>query len=336
MFLAQMLERGVLMRNVRIAVAALMAATLVSCSPYNYSKSINDFSNGVSGLTGAVEGGHQASQEDAVAIGRRKLVYNQQQVTFSASCNNGGVSKPGEPPCVVMAVGGASDTRNTPAPGPRTVRVSKALAGYAQGLKAISNASDRTEFDAEVAKLKKSLEALAALVPGLGVGGAAAIGGGINLLGWLVGTGLDLQRYETLRKTVTLVNSPVGANDQRPLDTLGGAMLIELLQMQTDRRNVLFAEAAEIRRGLGPGLGEPTYRARLADLEDVLAKLEAVRKSDPTAAVEGMVAAHDALAKALNDPGNQAEAVAKAVGEFGDRVNAVVAATSSKASKSKN
>lgn len=210
------------------------------------------------------------------------------------------------------------------------------MAGYAQGLKAISNASDRTEFDAEVAKLKKSLEALAALVPGLGVGGAAAIGGGINLLGWLVGTGLDLQRYETLRKTVTLVNSPVGANDQRPLDTLGGAMLIELLQMQTDRRNVLFAEAAEIRRGLGPGLGEPTYRARLADLEDVLAKLEAVRKSDPTAAVEGMVAAHDALAKALNDPGNQAEAVAKAVGEFGDRVNAVVAATSSKASKSKN
>ena len=309
------------MKIFRSLLIAALLAILTNCSPYNYSKEVGDFDKSVTGLTTSVTSGQQALAQDAANSRRRDLIYSQRAVTFPPSCSPG-TRRAGndEPPCSVYSVGG---TPSPAEPAPIPERLSDtlvALKGYTSGLAAVTKASDRAELDVEVGKLSKSIAGLISAVPGTGTVAAPVVSAAINVFGWLVGTAFDQQRFGTLKNAVNLVDRPAGPTDEKPMVVIAGLLDVSIAGIVAKRRNQLFADAAVVRAKIGPGIGEETYRTRLADLESILAKLEELRRSDPSAAAQGLATTHKALVDAVNHPRLDMEALVKALGDFKDKV----------------
>lgn len=296
-----------------------MAAAVASCSPYNYAKEVGDFDKSASGLATSVTSGHQAVLDDVAASRRRDLIYNQRRVTFPPSCGvDTGLPKDA-PPCAVYRVGGSPIIENPDAIPPKLSAALADLKDYTAALAAVTKASDREELNAAVDKLAKAIGGLAAVVPGGGVAAGTIATAGVNVFGWLVGTALDEQRYLALRDAVRLVDKPIGPTNAKPMDVLSKLIEADLKKLISKRAEQLYSDAADVRAKIGPGIGEDNYRARLTDLEAILAKLEALRKSDPTAARD-LATTHKALVDAVNDPKLDLGKLVKELGEFKDKV----------------
>lgn len=313
------------MGNLRSVVLAVLLATLSGCSPYGFSKEVGDLDSSVSGLTASVNSGHQSLLNDTAASKRRDLIYHQRRVAIPPSCRQQpGRATEGDPPCLAFAVGGTPIPAD-PAPiAPKLKTMLAALKDYTSALAAVTKASDRAEFDKEVATLSKSIQGLVAAT-GVGATAAPVIGVGINLFGWLVGTALDQQRYEALRKAVDYVDKPLD-NGEKPMQVFANALGTSLTALTLRRRNQLLADADLVRAKIGPGMSEETYRARLADLELLLANVDALRKTDPMAAAQGLAKAHEELVKAVNNPKIDFAQLVKTLGDLKEKVSALQSA----------
>ncbi|WP_428671100.1 hypothetical protein [Reyranella sp.] len=310
---------------VRAILLTAMLAALWGCSPYGYSSQIGDLDKSVTGLANSVKSGHEALISDTTNGRNLDLIYRQRPVALSPSCTPGTVrSSPKDLPCAAYKVGGSPEELADPSPIPPKLKAMLAgLKDYTAALAAVTKASDRTDFTTAVGKLSASASAFVGAAAGPGTVVAPIVAAGINLAGWLVGTSLDIQRFQALRDAVNRVDKPVAPTNEKPMDIFAAELSVHLTSLVGKRRTRLYLAAHVIRAELGPGLGPETYKARLADLGAVLATYEGLRLSDPEGAAKALPAAHAALVEAVNNPKLDIGALMQALGDLKDKVTAL-------------
>jgi hypothetical protein len=295
-----------LARVIASSVALFVAA---GCSPYVYKQEIDGFATGVKDLATAYNDGRTfvaARDTDDVDA---KWTQARAPLTIAA-CEFRDSGSPGTVECVLHQV-----AQPVPGPSPLAVAVRdaapvvKALSDYSSALAAVANAADREALTAAQAKFKTAVQGLAKEAAGTTV---PAVGPAVDLFSALTAALLDQQRYDILRSGVGAARVPVADLGNALAGTLGGIWMVRASELR-DAANV------EV-RNLGTGAD---YAARLKKARERVAALEALRAKNPAAAATGMVAAHDALAKALADDSRQVEAVATAVGAFATQAKAV-------------
>lgn len=326
-YLRQALELGGFMGIRKGLLAASICAAVGACSPYNYSKEISAFSTGVDGLATSVTAGHDELVNDEYANRKQDLILNRRAVALSTTCGDGaGTSAKDAQPCAVQGIGVKSDPLD-PDPIPEDItKELKYLKQYAQALAAVTKASDRNDYQAAVGQLSNAVKNLVAVVPGYGTAAAPVVAAGINVFGWLVGTALDEQRYETLKKAVTLLETPIGDPKEKPMHLLAAGLDGQLTAITRERQIALRKGALALRQRLGPNLDQKTYQERYTELEAIVTVMESLRKSDPSGAAKGLETTHKALSDALNDPKRQLDTLPAELGTFVDKVSALQAA----------
>ena len=176
----------------------LVLLSLGACSPYPFSKEVSGISTGVDQVSTGFTAGYAALMADRAASAQYQLTARRSKASLAASCGVPvGKSPDSQLPCVVFPAG------DTP-PGLTKVEQKRdkimgtltGLQNYAHALAAVTNAADRAAYDAAVAQLSGAVGALAknadAAAPGLSTIAPAAV----NLVGWVVGTALDQQRFD--------------------------------------------------------------------------------------------------------------------------------------------
>jgi hypothetical protein len=323
----------------RLTWLLLLCAT--GCSPYNYSKEVSDFSTGVDKLSTAFTSGYDGLEGDHASTLQVKAADTRAPLTLSPSCGAPYNAKDNSDPCGLVFRGPPPKPTNEEAILAKeradTLVAVKVLKDYAKALAAVTNAADRADYDSAVGKLASSVTSLVAAAGAAMPAAAAAAplaGAAVNLFGWLVGTALDEQRFETLKTAVNEVNKPLpGSTDankdqRRPIhivtDTLGKG----LAALRDARQVVLYKEADMQAKGLNGSLSDPAYKQRMSDTQTTLAALNALRKADPKGAAKDLAKAHDELVTAVNDPSRSRASLAKAIGDFVDKVSSVQAAMS--------
>lgn len=315
------------MDKLRVFGLATMFAILSACSPYSYSKQVGEFATSVNSLTNSVTSGHDALVADTAATRRIDMVYKQKAVALSPSCQPGTVPPvKDDPPCLAYPADGNAKIEDPYPIHPNLQKSILLLKGYAGGLAAVTNANDRTEFNTAFGKLAKSVSGLVSAVPGAGPAAGAIAAAGINVFAWIVGTSLDIERFRALRDAVNEVDKPVGTRHEKPIVVIAKAFQETLISLSGSRRNELYLQATTIREQMVGPMSPETYKARLADLESVLAIYEGLRRLDPKAAANGLVEAHTALVDAVNNPKLDLAALVQSLGEFKDKVSALEAA----------
>jgi hypothetical protein len=176
-----------------------------------------------------------------------------------------------------------------------------------------------------VAQLSGSVGALAknadAAAPGASIVAPAAV----NIVGWLFGTALDQQRFESLKAGVTAVGT-ASPGQKAPIATVATTLGAGLVALSDQRVAIVRSEVNIRRRRLAPTLSDADYRQGLNDLEAAVTVLHGLRQTDPQATAQALVEAHARLLDAINDPGRNYPSLLKAVGDFADQASALQAA----------
>jgi hypothetical protein len=292
---------------------------LAACSPYSYPKEVSAISTGVDQLSDGFTSGYAALAADRTAQVQLDLTSARAKVTLPKSCSN----PQSQLPCTLYRFGGTEPTLSAiEQDRDKTMVALGVLKDYAHALAAVTNAADRTSYDAAVAQLSGAVGALAknadAVAPGVSTVAPAIV----NIVGWLVGTALDQQRFDSLKAAITAVGTPQ-ANGNIPINTVAMTLGDGLLALSTERQTVLGNEADALVKPLGPSLSDAAYRQRLSDAQAVVVVLDGLRRADPIAAAKGLVKAHKALVAAVNDPSRNYPALLKAVGDFVDQATAL-------------
>ena len=191
-----------------------------------------------------------------------------------------------------------------------------------QALVAVTNAADRAAYNAAVAQLASTVGTIAKDAGPYGAAASTVAPAAVNLVGWIGGTALDQQRFDSLKAGVIAVSTPLpdGTTPINYVATVAGAGLYALALAQQD---VLGNELDILTRPLGPSLTDAAYRQRLSDAQAVVAVLDGLRQTDPTAAANGLIEAHKALVAAVNDPSQNYPSLVKAAGDFADQATAL-------------
>ena len=306
----------------------LLCAT--ACSPYSFQKEVSTFSGSVDELSDAVVTGYSNLQDDRAAEADLQLIRARAMLNVAPECAVpastptdfcGVFARRGRPPELF----GSADEQKARA---EALAVLPALKDYAHALAAVTNAQDRAAYDAAVSQLSDAVgnitAAANAAAPGAGIVAPAAI----NFAGWLVGTALDQQRFDSLKHAVHAVQQPIHS----VATTLGAGL--ELINDQ--RRRIIKGDIDASATPMAPSLSEADYRQQLTDLEAKLAVLNALRRSEPATAAESMAQAHEALIKAVDDPQRNYGSLVKALNDFSQKVGALrdALATAAKLGKS--
>jgi hypothetical protein len=213
---------------------------------------------------------------------------------------------------------------------PKTMAALKVLKEYAKALAAVTNATDRAAYDAAVAQLAGAVGDLAknaeVVAPGIGAVSTAAV----NVLGWMVGTALDQQRFDSLRTGINLVGKPLpddkNPDPDSPIHIVARTFGDGLEALQQARMESLTDEANALTAGLKHDLSTAAYRQRMIEAQAIVATLDAVRKADARGAAQDLADAHDKLVEAVNDPARSYSSLVTSIGSFADKVAAVHAA----------
>jgi hypothetical protein len=300
----------------------LLLFGLAACSPYSFSNEVAGFSRGVDDLSSGFTEGFAALAADRASKTQLDLIVSRAEVKRTSSCLT---PDPNSIPCELYT--GKTEPTLSEVEGlrVRTMSAVTVLRGYAHALVAVTNAADRAAYDAAVTQLSGSVGELAknadAAAPGASIVAPAAV----NLAGWVVGTALDQQRFESLKAGVNAVGTaPPGGKS--PIAKVAQALGAGLLALSQERQTVLIAEAGILQRRLKPSLSDSEYGQGLSDTQAVLNVLDGVRQADPTAAANALVDAHDELLAAVNDPKRSYASLLQAVGDFADRAAALQAA----------
>jgi hypothetical protein len=291
----------------RVMASSAAIALVAGCSPYVYKQEIDGFATGVKDLAAAYSESRvwlatrDQEKVDATWTGSRA------RLTVTA-CEFRDPGTPGPVECVLHEI-----AQPVPAPLADTAVFREvapnveALSRYSAALAAVANAADREALTAAQAKLKTAVQGFASEAAGKAV---PAVGPAVDLFSTLTATLLDQKRYDILRSGVTAAKEPVA--------DLGRTLSVALGGVWMQRATAMRRTASQDAESLGSG---SDYAARLKRLREKVAALETLRGKNPGTAATDMVAAHDALAKALADDARQVEAVATAVANFVAQAN---------------
>jgi hypothetical protein len=300
---------------------------LAACSPYDFSKEVGAFSNGVDQLSNGFTSGYAALSADRAAKLQLDLTGARAKVALASSCLVPAPSSSKDQiPCALFrfgdtppALSGIEQERD------RTMALLAVLKDYAHALVAVTNAADRTAYNAAVAQLASTVGSLAKEAGPQGAAASTVAPAAVNVIGWIVGAALDQQRFDSLKAGVIAASTPL-ANGEIPIDYVVTAAGNGLLALSKARQRVLIAEVNILMARLGPSLTDAAYRQGLSDTQAVIAVLDGLHHADPTAAAKGLVKAHEALVAAVDDPSRNYASLLKAVSDFADHAAALQSA----------
>jgi len=309
----------------------LIVLGLAACSPYSYPKEVAAISTGVNQLSDAFTSGYAALASDRAAALQLDLIDARAKVSVATSCDDPTMTLP----CGLYRFGGTPPALSAiEQDRGKTMAAVAVLKGYADALKAVTNAADRADYDAAVAQLSGAVGALAKNADPVAPGISTVAPAFVNVVGWLVGTALDQQRFDSLKAAVTIASTPQ-ANGKAPIDTVATTLGSGLLALSSRRQTVLSDELDALVTPLGPAMTPSAYQQRLIEAQAVVSVLDGLRKADPTAAAAGLVKAHAALAAAVDDPSANYPNLLKSVSEFADQATALEAALATAAAPPK-
>ena len=316
-----------------VAPCVLLLLGMAACSPYSFSSEVASMSNGVDKMAESFSAGYDGLANDLATTKQVEMAVKRQAILVAPACD-GEVDAPRNDAAVCgLYIAG------TPAPALTNLQLTRAqtmqavrhLKKYANALAAVTNAADRTAYDAAVGQLSGAVATLAApanlAAPGIGMIAPAAV----NVVGWVFGTALDQQRFDSLRTAVNRVGKPLpdeaNPNPNSPIRVVTGILGKGLSTLADARIRALSREAGLLAIGLSSRpLSDETYRKQLAEAWAAAATADALQRSDPRGAATDLAEAHDKLVEAVNDPGRSYGSLLKAVGEFGEKISAVHAA----------
>ena len=313
----------------------LLLFGLAACSPYSFPREVGAISSGVDQLSTGFTSGFTELAADRSARTELDLTGSRAKVAMASTCLEPSVASQNPVPCELYRFG-------TPAPTlssielqrDRTMTALSVLRDYAHALAAVTNAADRAAYDAAVAQLSGSVGALAKNADAAAPGASTVAPAAVNVFGWLVGTALDQQRFESLKAGVTAAGTAT-TNGESPISRVAKTLGIGLFALSQARQEVLVAEAQILVGRLDPSLSDSAYRQGLGDAQAVVAVLDGLRQTDPTAAARALVTAHDSLLAAVNDPGRNYPALLTSVSDFADRAAALQNALAATATPAK-
>lgn len=295
---------------------------LAACSPYSYSKEVSAISTGVTQLSNGFTSGYTALASDRELETQLTLTDTRARVSVATSCDD----PTSKLPCGLYRFGGSAPALSAiEQDRSKTMEAIAVLKGYADALAAVTNAADRTAYDAAVAQLSGAVGTLAKTADPAAPGVSTVAPAFVNIIGWLVGTALDQQRFDSLKAAVTTVGTPQ-ANGKAPIDTVATTLGAGLLALSLQRQAVLGGELDALIKPLSPTMTAAAYQTRLNDAQTTATVLDGLRKADPTAAAVSLTQAHAALLKAINDPTKNYPSLLKSVSDFADRAAALQAA----------
>jgi hypothetical protein len=319
-----------------LRLAWILPVGLAACSPYNFSKEIGAISSGVDQLSNGFTSGYTAPAADRTALAQLDLTGPRARVAMASSCLVP-VSKSSQNqiPCALYrsggtppALSGIEQLRD------KTVVMLAALKDYAQALVAVTNAADRTAYNAAVAQLSSTVGSLAKQAGPQGAAASTVAPAAVNLIGWMVGTALDQQRFDSLQAGVIAASTPLPSGEI-PINYVARTAGAGLFALSEARQEALISEVKVLIQPLGPSLTDATYRQGLSAAEAVVTVLDGLRQTDPTAAAAGLAKAHEALVAAVNDPTQNYPSLLKAVGDFANQAAALhIALAATPAAKS--
>jgi hypothetical protein len=340
------------MTNILRVAAVALVLPLAGCSPYSFSKEISAMSDSVNKLSDAYSGSfsaiaaERAAQTQAQAVSMR-ATGQKPQILMAGACLDD-LAKANDPPCVLYVKGEGEPHWTTAEIDRKPAGTAlKALRDYAAALAGVTNAQDRSAYDTAVGQLSGAVGTLLAPANLAAPGVSAAVSAGINVFGWLVGTALDEQRFDTLRIAVAAVGKPLPPDDdparsksvcydpeleskpapRAPIRIVTDGLCWNVETLASQQRTVLRSRALALLNGLNDGTwGNKPYAKALADAQAAFASLEALRRATLGAAANALADAHDKLVKAVEDPKKNYNALVKAIGDFVDKVSAVEAA----------
>jgi hypothetical protein len=299
---------------------------LAACSPYDFSKEVGAFSTGVDQLSSGFTSGYTALAADRAALVQLDLTTTRAKVVMATSCLAlPSKSSQNEIPCALYRLGDSPPARSKiEQTRKQTTAFLKTLKDYAQALVAVTNAADRATYNAAVAQLASTVGTIAKDAGPQGAAASTVVPAAVNLIGWLVGTALDQQRLESLKAGVIAVSTPLPDKEYTiPINYVARVAGAGLFALALAQREVLVKEINILTHPLGPSLTDAGYRQGLSNAQAVVTALDGLRQTDPTAAAEGLIQAHQALVAAVNDPSQSYATLVKAVGDFADQAAAL-------------
>ena len=334
------------MKDIVGVFAAALLLPLAGCSPYSFSKETSAMSDGVGKLSDAYTGSFSAIAADRAAqtqaqAASMRAMGQKPQIGLAGTCTTE-PAKDADRPCVIYVKGAGephwthAELENKPAK-----NALKVLKDYADALAAVTNAKDRSDYDAAVGQLSGAVgTVLSPVAPGPSV----VVSAGINIFGWLVGTALDEQRFDTLRKAVTAVGMPLPPADESasprsrnvcydpipgtkqaaraPMRLVTDTLCWGVETLASQQREILQQQAMALLNGINDGTwSNSEYAKALSDAQAAFAALDTLRRAHPGAAANALADAHDKLVKAVQDPNKSYPALMKAVGDFADKVS---------------
>jgi hypothetical protein len=298
---------------------------IAGCSPYDYAKQVTDFSSGVDRVSASFNAASAQLATDRATEVQLELIDARAKVSTTGTCDEE-ISKTNlgsDAPCELYRTGGEpSQPSQTEQDLKKYKGTMTALVDYSHALAAVTNAADRSAYDAAVAKLATALQGIAS-VPGVqGVVAGKVVAAAVNLVGWVVGTALDEQRFESLKVAVNMVGTKPPDGDS-PMKIITDAIGKGLAAARRDRLDILNNELEADRKQLGPSLTDSAYRGRLDEAEALIADIQTLRETDPKGTTDALNAAHEALVKAVDDPSANLPALVKALTAFSEKAEAL-------------
>lgn len=156
---------------------------LAACSPYSYSKEVSAISTGVTQLSNGFTSGYTALASDRESETQLTLTDTRARVSVATSCDD----PTSKLPCGLYRFGGSAPALSAiEQDRSKTMEAIAVLKGYADALAAVTNAADRTAYDAAVAQLSGAVGTLAKTADPAAPGVSTVAPAFVNIIGWLV------------------------------------------------------------------------------------------------------------------------------------------------------
>lgn len=296
---------GTFVRHVCLSLAVM--ASVIGCSPYNFGEEVKGIGTSVRGAATAINAGHASLDADRATLLHIQRVNDRVALDLTNSC---AVAAPDQACALTtrrplataaaakwdqdqqLAFQKATEEANTRK---KMANVLAALTDYVGGLEAVTNADDRAQLQAAAGRLGSAIGSLATAAGPAGAEVAVVAPAVTNAVFWGVGVALDWDRFHALRQATARAAEPFKA---------GATVIAQGLGRVRAERMIVLRRMAELEnRQLVRDPG--SYDRHLTTLEDLVARLEAMRRSDPNTFARQLVAAHEALVTAINDPNRQ-------------------------------
>ena len=184
------------------------------------------------------------------------------------------------------------------------------VAAYAEALRAITDASDREEFDAAADKLAGSAGALAgtlgALAGGIGAGIAPVVSGAVKLGAFATVRAREVRRFEALQAAMRNTCLPM-----RVLSIAAGGLLAATREERFGLNQQILG--ITIRPSFPRGVSQPAMRGLAVEAASAMTSM----RVDPMVVAQKMRQAHDELATAVLEGHGQGAVLAASLTEFG-------------------